>query len=133
MQEVFFYNWERKPVMQWSDFNIIDDEKVGFVSFDVKVSKSIFEASVRIKTDLSEVIDFKKNLNKLFQQKCLVVVFASSDEDIKIKLRREKSGRIYQNFWIRELDTKNNLTVNDYFDQTFLPELIDEINNIIMQ
>lgn len=133
MREVLFYNRERKPIIQWSDFKMIDDEKISLVSFDVKVSKSIFEASVRIKTGLSDLIDFKENLNKLFQQKCLVVVFTSSGEDLKIKLRREKSGRIYQSFWIRELDTKNNLTVNDYFDQTFLPELIDEINNIIMQ
>lgn len=133
MKEVFFYNWERKPVMQWSDFNIIGDEEAGLVSFDVKVSKSIFEASIRIKTELSGLIDFKENLNNLFEQNYLVVVFTSSDEDIKIELRREKSGRIYQSFWIRELNAKNNLTVNDYFDQTFLPELIDEINNLIIQ
>jgi hypothetical protein len=133
MKEVFFYNWEREPVMQWSDLNIIGVEEAGLVSFDVKVSKSIFEASIRIKTELSELIDFKENLAKLFEQNFLVVVFTSSDEDIKIELRREKSGRIYQRFWIRELSARNNLTVNDYFDQTFLPELIDEINNFIMQ
>ena len=133
MKEVFFYNWKREPVMQWSDLNIIGVEEAGLVSFDVKVSKSIFEASIRIKTDLSELIDFKENLAKLFEQNILVVVFTSSDEDIKIELRREKSGRIYQRFWIRELSARNNLTVNDYFDQTFLPELIDEINNFIMQ
>lgn len=119
--------------MQWSDLNIIGVEEAGLVSFDVKVSKSIFEASIRIKTELSELIDFKENLAKLFEQNILVVVFTSSDEDIKIELRREKSGRIYQRFWIRELSARNNLTVNDYFDQTFLPELIDEINNFIMQ
>ncbi|GAB6865250.1 hypothetical protein [Bacteroides acidifaciens] len=133
MKEVFFYNWKREPVMQWSDLNIIGVEEAGLVSFDVKVSKSIFEASIRIKTELSELIDFKENLAKLFEQNILVVVFTSSDEDIKIELRREKSGRIYQRFWIRELSARNNLTVNDYFDQTFLPELIDEINNFIMQ
>lgn len=133
MKEVFFYNWKREPVMQWSDLNIIGVEETGLVSFDVKVSKSIFEASIRIKTELSELIDFKENLAKLFEQNFLVVVFTSSDEDIKIELRREKSGRIYQRFWIRELSARNNLTVNDYFDQTFLPELIDEINNFIMQ
>lgn len=133
MKEVFFYNWKREPVMQWSDFNIIGAEEAGLVSFEVKVSKSIFEASIRIKTELSELIDFKENLAKLFEQNFLVVVFTSSDEDVKIELRREKSGRIYQRFCIRELSARNNLTVNDYFDQTFLPELIDEINNFIMQ
>lgn len=89
MKEVFFYNWKREPVMQWSDLNIIGVEEAGLVSFDVKVSKSIFEASIRIKTELSELIDFKENLAKLFEQNILVVVFTSSDEDIKIELRRE--------------------------------------------
>ena len=46
MKEVFFYNWKREPVMQWSDLNIIGVEEAGLVSFDVKVSKSIFEVFI---------------------------------------------------------------------------------------
>lgn len=131
MAEVFFYNWERRPVMIWSNFSRIEHRNVDVASFDATLSKSIFEASVMIRTNLNDLIGFKENLNKLFQQKCLVVVFVSSDERIRIEFRREKSGRIYQSYLIKEEEANNNLTVNDYFDQTFLPELIDEINTII--
>lgn len=132
MAEVFFYNWERRPVMIWSNFSRIEHRNVDVASFDATLSKSIFEASVMIRTNLNDLIGFKENLNKLFQQKCLVVVFVSSDERIRIEFRREKSGRIYQSYLIKEEGTNNNLAVSDYFDQTFLPELIGEINTILM-
>lgn len=132
MEEVFFYNWERKPIMQWINFKLRSDKGTKVVSFEVKVTKSIFEATVIVETELEDLIKLKKDLIKLYELNIRNFLFVSSDSRLIIDLRRDESGRIYQKFLINEPKTNNNLTVKDYFDQTFLPDLNESLNKILM-
>lgn len=132
MVDITFYNWERKPIMQWTNFIWNESEEENIVCFDVKFSLSIFCASTKIETHLIDVVNLHKNLLLLYQQKLSTVVFTSLNEMLEIKLRREKSGHIYQTFIIKEPGTKSCLTAYDYFDQTFLPELEDDIKNALI-
>ena len=117
--------------MCWSG-SLLNDNKENTLYFKVKAEKSIFIVSTVCKTCCKDLLAFEKHIQLLYEERVNKVTFASSDGLLRIELKREEYGRIKQYFFIMEESTKSFIEIIDYFDQTFLPELKDNIEGIIV-
>lgn len=130
MKKLVLYNWNRIAIMEWSDFQIGKDSIAQHIDFETFISKSIFNARIAIHTSMGSLLNFQSDIVRLLNLNGSHAVFKSSDNILKIELRDDLAGHVFQSIELKT-DDFNVLTINDYFDKTFLPELITDINNII--
>lgn len=130
MEKVILYNWKRIAIMELSNFRASNHLPNNCISFETMISKSIFNAYTTIHTSIESLQNFQSDIAKLLKQNSYHVVFVSSDNALRIELNDDPAGHVYQKIELKA-DEMNCLTINDYFDKTFLPELINDINSII--
>jgi hypothetical protein len=132
MNEINFYNKERVLIMQLKDFLTVrmEDPKIvtfiGIVNFDFFHIETEFEA---------EEYDFKNlllSLEKMYKREQKYASFNPLSPKIKIKLS-ENMGQIEVEVEIYNDLCTGNLQFKYGIDQSFLPELIDEIETVIKE
>ena len=116
MKNIIFYNSERIPIMQWYNFLLVDREKEDILTFDVKIKKSIFTMNATYKTNQKDLLALKNYINWL-----------------RVELEWENMGHIKQKFVIVEEQTGSCLEVGCLFDQTFLPELEADMDDVLIE
>ena len=133
MGNIIFYNSERTPIMQWHNFLLVDGEKEDVLTFDVKIQKSIFTVAATYKTNLKDLLALKNHINLLYQQRIHKIVYFSLNELLRVELEWEDMGRIKQKFVVIEEHTGSCLEVECFFDQTFLPELEANMDDMFIE
>lgn len=132
MKEIIFYNSTRIPIMNWSNF-ILDRNKEGVLYLNMKVKKSIFIVDTICEIYLRDLLALKKNIELLYQQRIHKVLYTSFDELLNIELEWKEYGHIKQTFVIKEGQTNSSLEIVDYFDQSFLPELVNSMDSVLIE
>lgn len=133
MENIIFYNSERTPIMLWHNFLLIDGEKEDVLTFDVKIQKSIFTVAATYKTNLKDLLALKNHINLLYRQRIHKIVYFSLNEQLRVELEWEDMGRIKQKFVVIEEHTGSCLEVECFFDQTFLPELEANMDDMLIE
>lgn len=118
--------------MHWSDF-VLDRNKKDVLYLNMKVKKSIFTVDTLCAIYLRDLLALEKNIKLLYQQRIHKVLYTSFDESLKIELEWKECGHIKQSFVIKEGQTNSSLEIIDHFDQSFLPELIDSMDSVLME
>ena len=132
MEQIVFYNSERESIVQCYNFRCERRMEDNILQFDLQAQTSIFNVSGTYKASVVDLQKFKEQLDSLYVGNLQKVAFISMDKLLHIELELERTGRIKQYFSIRRDRTMDNgLTLETYFDQTFLPELSDSIKKIL--
>lgn len=133
MEYIFFYNSERIPVMKWYNFIPIGEKEKDLLAFDVKIQKSIFTMNATYKTTMKDLSALKHHISLLYQQRIHKIVYFSLNEQLKVELEWEDMGHIRQKFVAVEEQTGSCLEVECFFDQTFLPELETNMDDVFIE
>lgn len=132
MEQIVFYNSERESIVQCYDFCCEKRMEDYILQFDLQAQISIFNVSGIYKASVVELQKFKEQLDSLYVGNLQKVAFISIDKLLHLRLELERTGRIKQHFSIWKDQTMHNgLTLETYFDQTFLPELSDSIEKTL--
>jgi hypothetical protein len=134
--KIHFYNQDREVVMSFSEFNLQTNEPDfhNFVLFKINVNYSFIQAS--IKTECLD-IDFDKffiDLRRLYNMEIKTVSFVQTiEKNIMINFNLTEFGHILVRVTIKKQIDSTRLQFEYGIDQSFLPELIEEISAVIEQ
>ena len=132
MEQIVFYNSERESIVQCYDFRCERRMEDNILQFDLQAQTSIFNVSGVYKASVVDLQKFKEQLDSLYVGNLQKVAFISIDKLLHVGLELKRTGRVKQHFSIWKDQTMHNgLTLETYFDQTFLPELSDSIEKTL--
>ena len=77
MQEIIFYDSKNVPYMTWYNFSY--NQQNGILLFNVQFEYSIFNISECYKTNITQIINFEKELQDLYHGLSHKISFMSDD------------------------------------------------------
>lgn len=126
-----FFDNDRDLVMLWYDISIKKIDENYYYSFKLRIKRSIFMVETEFKWfNLSDIHLFIMKLEKMYREDSLTIHLNPLGEFFALEFKRERSGRIEAKVYI--YNEIGNLELNYSFDQTFLPELIEELKNSVI-
>jgi len=135
---IHFYDKSRKLVMELSDFSF-DNEEEQKIRFSSSISYSFYRALRDIEDYSICFENFLKELNLLYENKIKIAQFLPIERQLEIYFKQLEFGNIVATIKLNYLDFDNSthdmyesmLVINYGIDQSFLPELIDEISAVL--
>lgn len=135
---IHFYDKNRNIVMKLFDFSFSEQEEPR-IKFSSIISYSFYKASREIEDYKSFLEAFLKELNLLYANKIEIAKFVPLERQLEIYFRKLEFGQISVSIRLNNVDFDNfthnlyesKLEINYEIDQSFLPELIDEISTVI--
>lgn len=134
MNTIHFYNSERQLEMTFSDFRVQRNRPDfnDFVSFQVNVQHGIVRASFNTECLDIDLVNFNLSLQKLYKTEVTTASFFQTiEKNIKITFNQNEFGEIIVRVTIQNQIENTILDFAYGTDQSFLPELIQEIEAII--
>ena len=134
MNRINFYNKDRELEMSFSafKFEINEPNFPNYILFQIDVKHSFIQAS--IKTECLD-IDFKNllmDLQKLYNFEIKTISFVQTiEKNITINFNLIKFGQILVHVTIQKQIDSTILQFEYGIDQSFLPELISEIEEVL--
>lgn len=138
MNAIHFYDKNRKLVMELSNFSF-DNEEEQKIRFSSSISYAFYKALRDIEDFSFCFEDFLKELNLLNENKIKIAKFRPIERQLEIYFKQLEFGNIAATIKLNYLDFDNSthdmyesiLVINYGIDQSFLPELIDEISAVL--
>jgi len=135
---IHFYDKSRKLVMELSDFSF-DNEEEQKIRFSSSISYSFYRALRDIEDYSICFENFLKELNLLYENKIKIAKFQPIERQLEVYFKQLEFGNIAATIKLNYLDFDNSthdmyesmLVINYGIDQSFLPELIDEISAVL--
>ena len=136
MSQINFYDNKRHLIMSFSNFSILEQD-IGLIRFHIEMSFGIFNVSTETEIYMPYLqcfCDELKNLYDHFTEK-QKAVFSPIERDVDILFETgENTGYISAliNLYYDSICENNaTLTCKYIIDQSFLPELIEEIETTL--
>ena len=138
MNAIHFYDRDRKPVMELSNFSF-DNEEEQKIRFSSSISYSFYRAMRDINDYRICFENFLKELNLLYENKIKIAKFRPIERQLEVYFKQLEFGNIATTIKMNYLDFDNSthdmyesmLVINYGIDQSFLPELIDEVSAVL--
>lgn len=138
MNSIHFYDKNRKLVMELSNFSF-DNEEEQKIRFSSSISYSFYRALRDIEDYRICFEDFLKELNLLYENKIKIAKFQPIERQLEVYFKQLEFGNIAATIRLNYLDFDNSthdmyesmLVINYGIDQSFLPELIDEVSAVL--
>jgi hypothetical protein len=133
---IHFYDKNRKVVMELSSFSFDNEQEQG-IKFFADVSYAFYKASRYIKDYKVYFESFLKELELLYDNKTKIAQFIPIERQIEIYFKQcDEFGHIDVSIKLNYFDIDytmhgSTLSINYTIDQSFLPELIDEIDRVV--
>ena len=139
MNEIHFYNSERKLEILFSDFQVQKDapEFHDFYSFQIDVKHCYVSASLRTECLDVDLVRFLEGLRKLYRMEVRTASFIQTIErNIELSFELIEQGKILvyviiMGAYLKDYYDDITLKFKYGIDQSFLPELIQEIETVI--
>lgn len=136
---IHFYDKNRNIVIKLYDFSFNEQEEPR-IKFSSIISYSFYKASRKIEDYKSCLEAFLKELNLLYENKIEIALFVPLERQLEIYFKKLEFGQITVSIRLNNLDFDNTshhlyeskLEINYEIDQSFLPELIDEISAVVL-
>ena len=130
MSKINFYNGDRTLIMSFSDFMFQKFDNS--ISFQINVRNNFVQASVETES-LEEVFtDFLAKLHDLYEMRVKKISFLQSIENnIQVDFNLNEIGGILVSVRIDDYINSTTLQFEYGIDQSFLPELIEEIESVL--
>lgn len=114
--------------MKWENFRRLKES----VYFGVEVTYSIYMGAIECRSSLDDLKTFEKELADLYERQRGEVRFFSRDALLSLFLQWSEYGHIRQSYLLADPQNRANfLRLNFYFDQSFLTELQESIQQVI--
>ena len=129
---VEFIDSNRKRVFVIDEMHINSKEYFD-LSFMIKINYSFFWAEKTISCEKEKFVNFKNDLMNLYVGKNGDLFFSDYERNIDINMKKDEVGHIVANVTLRDFhDMLESHVFFEYvFDQSFLPELIEEIETAL--
>lgn len=131
---VEFIDSNRKRVFVIDEMHINSKEYFD-LSFMIKINYSFFWAEKTISCEKEKFVNFKNDLMNLYVGKNGDLFFSDYERNIDINMKKDEVGHIVANVTLRDFhDMLESHVFFEYvFDQSFLPELIEEIETTLAE
>ena len=134
MSKINFYNGDRTLKMSFSDFlfqkNMPNFDN--FISFRINVKNSFVQASVETESLEEDFTNFILKLRDLYEMRVKQISFVQTiEKNIVIDFKQKESEYIDVLVRIDHYIEEATLQFEYEMDQSFLPELIEEIETIL--
>ena len=134
MCKVNFYNGDRVLIMSFSDFlfqkNMPDFDN--FISFRINVNNNFVQASVEAESLEEDFTSFILKLRDLYEMRVKQISFVQTiEKNIMIDFKQKESEYIDVLVRIDHYIEEATLQFEYEIDQSFLPELIEEIETTL--
>ena len=130
MSKINFYNGDRTLIMSFSDF--IFQKFDNSISFQINVSNNFVQASVETESLEEDFTDFLAKLHDLYEMRVKKISFLQSIENnIQVDFNLNEIGGILVSVRIDDYINSTTLQFEYGIDQSFLPELIEEIETTL--
>ena len=131
MSKVNFYNGDRMLIMSFSEFSI-ERYISNFISFHIYVKNDIVQASINTECAEEDFTDFLAKLHDLYEMREKKISFLQSIENnIQVDFNLNETGGILVSVRIEDYINSTMLQLEYGTDQSFLPELIEEIETTL--
>ena len=134
MSKINFYNGDRTLKMSFSDFlfqkNMPNFDN--FISFRINVRNSFVQASVETESLEEDFTNFILKLRDLYEMRVKQISFVQTiEKNIVIDFKQKESEYIDVLVRIDHYIEEATLQFEYEMDQSFLPELIEEIESVL--
>jgi len=130
MSKINFYNGDRTLIMSFSDF--IFQKFDNSISFQINVRNNFVQASVETESLEEDFTDFLAKLHDLYEMRAKKISFLQSIENnIQVDFNLNEIGGILVSVRIDDYINSTTLQFEYGIDQSFLPELIEEIETTL--
>ncbi|MBP5524062.1 MAG: hypothetical protein J6Y11_00475 [Paludibacteraceae bacterium] len=130
MSKINFYNGDRTLIMSFSDF--IFQKFDNSISFQINVRNNFVQASVETESLEDDFTDFLAKLHDLYEMRVNKISFLQSIENnIQVDFNLNEIGGILVSVRIDDYINFTTLQFEYGTDQSFLPELIEEIETTL--
>ena len=134
MSKINFYNGDRALIMSFSDFlfqkNMPNFDN--FISFRINVKNSFVQASVDTESLAEDFTDFILKLRDLYEMRVKQISFVQTiEKNIVIDFKQKELEYIDVLVRIDHYIEEATLQFEYEIDQSFLPELIEEIETVL--
>ena len=130
MSKINFYNGDRTLIMSFSDF--IFQKFDNSISFRINVRNNFVQASVETESLEEDFTDFLAKLHDLYEMRVKKISFLQSIENnIQVDFNLNEMGGILVSVRIDDYINSTTLQFEYGIDQSFLPELIEEIETTL--
>ena len=130
MSKINFYNGDRTLIMSFSDF--IFQKFDNSISFQINVRNNFVQASVETESLEEDFTDFLAKLHDLYEMRVKKISFLQSIENnIQVDFNLNEMGGILVSVRIEDYINSTMLQFEYGTDQSFLPELIEEIETTL--
>lgn len=136
MNPIKFYNRDRQLEMSFSEFQIQKNKPDfnDFVLFQIDVKHSFIQASIKTECLDIDFVNFVINLRKLYRMEVKTISFVQTvEKNIEINFNLTELGHILVHVTIQKTIDNTILEFEYGVDQSFLPELIEEIETMIKE
>ena len=136
MNSIHFYDRDRQLEMSFSEFQVQKNKPDfnDFVLFKIDIKHSFVNASINTECLDIDFINFVINLRKLYRMEVKTVSFVQTiEKNIEINFNLTEFGQILVRVIIQGQIDSTILKFEYGIDQSFLPELIDEIETILKE
>ncbi len=130
MSKINFYNGDRTLIMSFSDF--IFQKFDNSISFQINVRNNFVQASVETESWEEDFTDFLAKLHDLYEMRVKKISFLQSIENnIQVDFNLNEIGGILVSVRIDDYINSTTLQFEYGIEQSFLPELIEEIETTL--
>ena len=130
MSKINFYNGDRTLIMSFSDF--IFQKFDNSISFQINVRNNFVQASVETESLKEDFTEFLAKLHDLYEMRVKKISFLQSIENnIQVDFNLNEIGGILVSVRIDDYINFTTLQFEYGTDQSFLPELIEEIETTL--
>jgi hypothetical protein len=136
MNVINFYDGDRDIPMSFSEFKIQQNKPDfhDFILFQIDVKHSFIQASISTECLDIDFINFLIDLQKLYRMEVKTISFVQTiEKNIEINFNLTELGHILVRTTLQKQIDSTILQFVYGIDQSFLPELIDEIETVIKE
>ena len=135
MNTIHFYEKNRNLVMSFSEFTTQNNSVDDIIYFQIKINYAFFNVNTKIECEKIAFENLSKNLQNIYEGKSHSATFNHMERQLTMKFDLLEHGQIkvtieFSQYIFYDNICKAVLQFEYMIDQSFLLELIEEINTV---
>ncbi|HPA13319.1 MAG: hypothetical protein KA023_10120 [Bacteroidales bacterium] len=132
MTDINFKNNEGILLMRFSEFSF-HDSAIKRVCFEIDVNYDFFKAKTQVESERFDFEDLIIGLNKIYQREWKSIGFSPIEKQFSMQFDLQENGQINVHVKLNNPMFTGKFEFKYVIDQTFIPELIKEIETAIKE
>ena len=133
MCNIEFKDIRNQEIIKFENINLLYDDIINRITFDLILEFDFFRAKTQLEAEESDFVDLIKNLKKIYERKACTFVFNPIGEQFKMRFSFQENGYIKVLGKLSNSLFTGNLEFEYSTDQSFIPELIMQIETTIIR